>query len=76
MRKLILDIEKVEANMRKFGKERPWIEGELELTRQAIAHYWKFKPVRAAEKLAPLFNLDPVDLVTSIDTEELEQDAG
>jgi hypothetical protein len=76
MKKLVLNTKKVNEQLKNFGKTRKWVCGRLGISRQAVDHYLKYRPVKAANRLAPLFNLDPIDLVESVDVEELERDAG
>lgn len=63
MEKLHLDIDKVQDQMKKFEVDRKWIAEQLGITRQAVGLYFIHRPVKAAEKLAPLFNMKPKDLI-------------
>ena len=62
MKKIELDIRKVEKQLKASGKTFSWLADKIGFSRQRLHYHLKNKTVKGAEVIAPVFNLDPKDL--------------
>jgi len=63
MRNLELNIKKIEKHLKALGKNRAWLSREAGVTRQAVTYWMQTKSIKGADKIAPVLNLDPKDLI-------------
>ena len=58
-----LNIDKIKQEMERLGITRADLAKEWNISRQAVAYYFKDKPIKAAVKFGKFFNITPKDLI-------------
>jgi len=59
-----LNVEFIEKELQKRGKNQSWLARELGYTRAAVSYMLKKKPITSAEKIAKVFKVNPKKLLT------------
>ena len=63
MKKLKLNTDKIEQEMKRIGVTRTWLAKQLSVTPAMVTYIFHYRPVSYAVKIAPLFGMEPKDLV-------------
>jgi len=63
MKKLQLNTKKIKAELKRLGKTQAWLAEQLNTTRQNVWHMLDRGPLRAAEKIGHVLNIEPKDLI-------------
>ena len=63
MEKLKLNTDKIKRQLKQIGKTQFWLASELGISKQLLSYHMRFKTVRGAEMIAPVFGLEPKDLL-------------
>lgn len=58
-----LNIEKIDAELKRIGKSWYWISKQLQTSWQRVRYWRDTKCLKGAPPIAKIFNLDPKDLI-------------
>jgi len=58
-----LNIEKIDQELRRIGKNRSWLAEQFNISRAAISYTMKRKPISQAERIGKLLGIEPRDLI-------------
>jgi len=63
MTKLKLNRKKVKDQLKLLKKNQEWLAKELGISKQLLSYHLRVGTIRGAEFIAPVFGLDPKDLL-------------
>lgn len=63
MKKLRLDVKKIENQLILIGKSKTWLAAELKISKQLLNYHLQSNTIAGAELIAPVFGLNPKDLI-------------
>jgi hypothetical protein len=58
-----LNIEKIDAELKRIGKKRLWLADQCKVDHQLVYYWLKSKSLKGAEPIAKVFNIEPKDLI-------------
>jgi len=63
MKKLILNSEKVKAELQRINKTQTWLADQMQTTRQNVSEMLRNGSARSAERIGDVLGIDPKDLI-------------
>lgn len=63
MRKLQLNKKKVDAELKRLDQTYTWLAQQLGISKGLLSYHVVNRTIKAAEKIAPVFNLKAKDLI-------------
>ncbi len=63
MKILLLNTDKIDAELSRLGKNRSWLANQIDISRQAMSRIMKDKPITQAERIGKALGIEPRDLI-------------
>ena len=63
MKKLQLNVDKIQNELDRIGRNRTWLAKKLNTTRQNITYMLSNNSIKAAERIGHALNISPKDLI-------------
>ena len=60
-----LNIQKINIELDRLGKNKKWIADQLKTDRQKVNYWFRSATIKAAEPIGQVLGIDPRDLITS-----------
>ena len=58
-----LNVEKIRNELKRLGKGPTWLATKCVVHRRTVHYWFENKTIKAAERIAEVFNMDPKDLL-------------
>ena len=58
-----LNVLKIKNELKRLGKGPTWLANKCVVDRRTVYYWFDNKTIKAAEKIAEVFNMDPKDLI-------------